>query len=179
LVAIANMPGVYGLYYDLSGALGFSGIVRSDQANEVALSSIPKGMERIALMSFNKDAYSIHCREYRDYRDWEANRNEARYQNTLEHGKNYDAKNMMHTIRLLDMATEILEQGKVMVRRPNCEHLLAIRKGVFPYEELMQEAQGSMERVERAYLQSVLPEVPDRALLEHLLVQTRMELLGL
>ncbi len=173
LVALANMPGVYAVFYDESGELGFSGIVRGENANEVALSSIPKGMNRVAVMSFNKDAYSIHCREYREYRAWEANRNEERYQNTLGHGKDYDAKNMMHTIRLLDTALEILEQGQLNVRRPNREHLLAIRAGQYSYEALMQEAEAKLQRIESAYSSSALPDAPDRALIERLLVETR------
>jgi hypothetical protein len=58
-------------------------------------------------MNFNKDSYSIYCREYKEYQEWEKKRNEQRYQSTLSHGKSYDAKNMMHTFRLLNMAEEI------------------------------------------------------------------------
>jgi uncharacterized protein len=179
LVSIANMPGVYGLYYDATDSLGFSGIVRSDQANEVALSSIPKDLPRAALMTFNKDAYSIHCKEHREYREWEENRNEDRYQNTLDHGKNYDAKNMMHTIRLLDMAVEILDRGILQVRRPNREHLLAIRQGQFSFDALMEEANQKMEDIERAFQRSKLPDVPSVDIIEDLLVATRIGVYGM
>ena len=70
LAAIPNMRDLFGLYYDASGQLGFSGIVRKETANDVALSSIPRNMEQAALLSFNKDAYSMHCRDYRDYQEW-------------------------------------------------------------------------------------------------------------
>jgi uncharacterized protein len=174
LVGLSNMPGLYALFYDDSGGnLGFSGIVRSENANEVALSSVPKGMERATLMSFNKDAYSVHCRNYREYKEWEEHRNEARYQNTLEHGKNYDAKNMMHTIRLLDMALEILERGELRVRRPNRDYLLDVRNGVFSYEELMDEATQRLDRVQVLYETTTLPDTPDKNLIERLLVETR------
>jgi len=173
LVAIPNMRDLFGLYYAADGQLGFSGIVKKETANEVALSSVPKGEKQAALMSFNKDAYSIHCREYRDYQTWLENRNEERYRNTLTHGKNYDAKNMMHTIRLLDMATEILEQGVLHVRRPNRAHLLAIRQGDFDYEALMEQAEKKLQRIEALYVQSTLPEQPDKSRIEQLLVATR------
>lgn len=175
LVRIPNMRDMFGLFYDPSGVLDFSGILRKENANDVALSSIPAGLDPVALMSFNKDAYSMHCRDYRDYAEWVQNRNEARYQNTLEHGKNYDAKNMMHTIRLLDMAAEILEFGTITVRRHNRETLLAIRRGEYPYETLIEMASGKIERIEQLYAQSPLPDAPDKAAIESLLTSVREE----
>ncbi len=173
LVAIPNMRDLFGLYYDGTNELGFSGIVKKETANDVALSSIPKGMAQNALMSFNKDAYSMHCRDYKEYHTWLENRNEERYQNTLTHGKNYDAKNMMHTIRLLDMAAEILEDGTLQVRRPNREHLLNIRRGEFEYEELMAQAEEKLQYIENIYAKSTLPEQPDKSKIEQLLVAVR------
>lgn len=176
LVRIPNMRDLYGLYHDASGTLGFSGIIRKENANDVALSSIPAGNESLALMSFNKDGYSMHCRDYRDYFDWVQNRNESRYQNTLEHGKNYDAKNMMHTFRLLDMAAEILEFGTITVRRPDREHLLTIRRGEFQYDDLIAQAEAKIAHIETLHKKSLLPDLPDRAALEGLLVSVREEL---
>lgn len=174
LAALQNMRDMYHLFYDENGQLGFSGVLQKENANEVVLSSIPKGMTPAALMHFNKDAYSIHCREYREYQEWLVQRNETRFQNTLEHGKNYDAKNMMHTIRLLDMALEILREGKIEVRRPNRDLLLQIRSGAFSYEALMDMASSLMAEIDEAFLSSALPEQPDLGLIESLLVDLRM-----
>lgn len=173
LVAIPNMRDLYGLYHDPTKSLGFSGIVKKETANEVALSSIPKGMARAGLLSFNKDAYSMHCRDYREYQDWQEQRNEARYQNTLAHGKNYDAKNMMHTIRLLDMAAEILEHGVLQVRRPDRAHLLAIRSGAFEYDALMEMAETKLAHIEALHGQSQLPVYPDKSRIKDLLIAVR------
>ncbi len=41
---------------------------------------------------------------------WVEHRNKARYNTNIEHGKNYDSKNLMHTFRLLDMAEEIARE---------------------------------------------------------------------
>ena len=171
LAAVPNMRDLYGLYH--GAEYGFSGILKKENANEVALSAIPKGLEPAALMAFNKDAYSMHCREFREYHEWVERRNETRYQNTLAHGKNYDAKNMMHTMRLLDMAAEILESGQVLVRRPNRDELLRIRRGEYAYDDLMAMAAEKLERIERLYQQSSLPETPDRALIERMVVAVR------
>lgn len=70
-----------------------------------------------ALMSFNENAYKQYCKAYKEYWEWVEERNEERYQNTLEHGKNYDAKNMMHTFRLLDMAEEIASEKSILVKK--------------------------------------------------------------
>jgi uncharacterized protein len=173
LVAIQNMRDLFGLYHSDSGTHTFSGIMRKVHANEINLRSIPKGLQQVAVMSFNKDAYSRHCREYREYQTWLENRNEERYQNTISHGKNYDSKNMMHTIRLLDMAIEILETGTIEVRRPNKDLLLAIRKGEFEYADLMQKAEEKLDKIEEIYKTSTLAEQPDKLELEQLLIVTR------
>jgi hypothetical protein len=34
-----------------------------------------------------------------------------RFENTVSHGKNYDAKNMMHVFRLLDNENRILQEA--------------------------------------------------------------------
>jgi tRNA U34 5-carboxymethylaminomethyl modifying enzyme MnmG/GidA len=100
-------------------------------------------------------------------------RNDERYANTLQHGKNYDAKNMMHTIRLLEMATEIAIHQKVMVRRPNREYLLQIRRGEFSYEELVSMAEEKTLKLEEMYKQSLLPNQPDYDAVNALLVEIR------
>ena len=87
--------------------------------------------------------------------------------------KNYDAKNMMHTIRLLDMAAEILESGVLQVRRPNRDELLRIRRGEYTYDELMAMATEKLERIERLHKQSALPEAPDRALIGRMIAAAR------
>lgn len=173
LVAINNMRDLYGLYHDPGGTAGLKGIIKKENANEVALSSVPPNMEPAGLMSFNKDGYTKHCKDYRDYWDWVSVRNEERYNNTIQHGKNYDAKNMMHTFRLLDMAAEILEKGQVIVRRPNRDELLAIRRGAFLYEDLIARAEQKLQKIEQLYPECTLPDFPDKAAIEALLVHTR------
>jgi hypothetical protein len=169
------MRDIYALFYDHDGDLGFSGIIQKESANEVALSSVPKGSSPMAILSFNKDGYSTYCRSYREYWDWVKLRNEARYQNTLEHGKNYDTKNMMHTFRLLDMAAEILREGKVIVRRPNREELLAIRRGDFMYEDLIAKAEEKIAFINELYETCTLPDAPNQERIEALLYEVREE----
>ncbi len=174
LVNLSHIKGLYGLFYDASQTLGYKGILQKTTANQVVLSSIPKDEKPLTHLFFNQDGYTKYCKDFKDYWDWVAMRNEERYENTQSHGKNYDSKNMMHTFRLLNMAREILEEGKVIVKRPNREMLLDIRKGKYQYKDLMRMAADELEAIEKAYQQTSLPDNLDMVAVEKLLVSTRM-----
>ncbi len=163
----------YALYYDTQESPDMKGIVRKDVSNDVSLSSVPKGAKPLAYLYFNREGYSSYCRDYREYWDWVEKRNDERYSNTLQHGKNYDAKNMMHTIRLLDMAEDIATQGMVVVRRPNREYLLRIRRGEFGYAELVALAEEKINRIGSLFGTSELPEQPDVEKAEAVLADLR------
>jgi len=170
LAKIPHMNEMYGLYH---GATSFKGIIKKDNANEVVLSSIPSDIAPIALMSFNQSAYSKYCKEYKTYWEWVEKRNDTRYQNTSNHGKNYDAKNMMHTIRLLTMCEEIGSQEKLNVKREDRDYLLSIKKGEFEYNELLELAESKIPAINNAYENCGLPEFPDLSVLNNVLVEVR------
>jgi hypothetical protein len=175
LSALNNMRGMYALYYDKESNLSYKGIMSKENSNEVSLSSIPKGIQPINYLFFNKDAYSIYCKDYREYWDWVEKRNDVRYENTLEHGKNYDAKNMQHVFRLLNMADEIAIEKKINTYRPDRKWLLKIRSGAFMYEKLIQMAEEKLLQIKNHYEESDLPEFPDKKIIENLLVEMREE----
>lgn len=172
LTALPHFRDGYALFYDANEP-GMRGIASGHTAQDVSLSSIPKGLEPVAVMHFNKDGYSVYCREYKEYWDWVGKRNEERYENTLSHGKNYDAKNMMHTFRLLHMALEIATEGVVNVRRTDREFLLSIRRGEFEYDDLLKRADDKLLEIEAAYKTCSLPEAPDVQVAETILVEMR------
>jgi len=174
LVKIAHMPEVYGLYYGKEK--GYKGIFRKTEANEVSLSSVEKGEVALGIISFNKSGYSSYCKDYKEYWDWVKTRNEPRYANTISHGKNYDAKNMMHTFRLIHMAAEIAQYGEVFVKRPDRDFLLKIKNGHFEYNYLLEMAEEKIAEMDDLYAKSTLPEVPDLSALEATLVQVRSAL---
>ena len=159
LVNISHMKDVYGLYYSCKH--NYKGIVKGVDSKEVCVSSIPKGEKQEVLLYFNREGYSKYCKEYKEYWSWVKNRNEQRYSNTMIHGKNYDAKNMMHVFRLLDMAIEIAEKNKIDVVRPNRDFLLDIKAGKFEYKELLAWAEKRQEKMKLAFEVSKLPEMPD------------------
>jgi hypothetical protein len=172
---LANVPhfsDLYAIFIDATPerSHGYRGLVRDPgTSQDVLLSAVPKGEEPVAYLSFNRNGYSTYCRVFREYWEWVKKRNAERYQNTVQHGKNYDAKNMLHVFRLLQMAEEIAVSGELNVRRPNREFLLQIRRGEFEYEELVAEAEKLVERVEATFATSGLPDAPDKATAEQLL----------
>ena len=176
LVAMPHMRELYAVYHSSQG-VAVRGIYSDEYANHVSVSPLGKDdlnhIEPLAMLSFNKDGYSSYCREYKSYWQWVKERNQARYESTMAHGKSYDAKNMMHTFRLLHMAQEIAREHKVQVRRPDREFLLRIKSGEYLYDELVQRANDLIGQIEDDFARSDLPETPDPVIIEQLLVETR------
>jgi hypothetical protein len=176
LINIPHSRGLFALFYDQGGNLGYKGIATNVLANELSLSSVPKGEKEVAYLQFNQDDYSSYCKEYREYWDWVNKRNGERYRNNLEHGKDYDAKNMMHTIRLLQVAEELLRTAELRIQRSNRAELLSIKSGQYSYDELQKMAEELIIQIDLAYKKSDLPEAPDEDALEKVLVDMRTEL---
>jgi hypothetical protein len=174
LINIAHMNNVFALFHGPD--LGYKGLLKDENSNDISLSAIPKGEQQIALLYFNKDAYSSYCKEYKAYWDWVENRNEERFQNTQKHGKSYDAKNMMHTFRLLEMALEIAREKRINVKRPNRDYLLDIKAGKFEYDELVKKAQQLQSEMEEAFIDSELIDAPDQQRINDLCYQLRDKL---
>jgi uncharacterized protein len=171
LASISHLRDCYNLYY--SKEYQYSGVMKKDNANDVSLSSIPKGEQPIAMLYFNKDGYSIYCKQYKEYWDWVAKRNEVRYKTTMTHGKKYDSKNMMHVFRLLLVAKEIAIEGKVNVFRKDREFLLAIKEGQFEYDDLVQKAEALKNELPLLYQNSGLKDEPDVKMIDELLIKMR------
>jgi len=171
LVKLNHMKDVFALYH--STEINYSGIISSDKANDISLSSVEKDQHTIATFYFNKDGYSQYCKEYKLYWDWVSKRNETRYENTVSNKSNYDAKNMMHTFRLLNMAEEIASESTLKVFRKDREFLLSIKNGERSYDELVKLAEEKLESVNKAFDKSNLIKEPKTAALEKLLIEMR------
>jgi uncharacterized protein len=129
LIKLPNAKGIYALFYDPSNTLGYKGIIKGGLSNEVSLSSIPKGEKELVYLYCNGEGYSKYCKDYLEYWDWIEKRNEERYNTNRQHGKHYDSKNMMHTIRLLQSAEKILLTGNLQLKVSNRAELLSIKAG--------------------------------------------------
>ena len=172
LVKVAHMKGVFALFHNSN--LNYQGIIRSDQSNDICLSSIPKKEQSIGVLYFNKDGYSVYCKEHTQYWEWVNKRNQARYKSTMNHGKNYDAKNMMHTFRLLHNAEEIARTGTFQVRRTHDKDFLwKVRMGEFQYDDLVQMAETKILEINELFERCSLPETPSKEKANELLIELR------
>jgi uncharacterized protein len=175
LVVVDHFRDAHALFHRSQFAqdVDFQGVMSGDAANDISLTSIPKGENPVAFVSFNKDGYSKYCKDYGEYWAWVKDRNPERYANNIANEKNYDAKNMMHVFRLLNMAEEIAREGIIRVRRPERDFLLNIRSGAMEYEDLVKMAEEKALMIDELFEKSSLPDEPSRALGEKFLVEIR------
>lgn len=118
-------------------------------------------------MIINIPAYQKYCKEYKEYWDWVAKRNEKRYATNVEKTSDkffYDTKNMMHLFRLMSLCREILKDGTLTIKcNPNLrQFLLKIRNGDFEYDYLMKLANEKSLELKELFNKSKLPEKPDK-----------------
>ncbi len=176
LTAVRNAPDLYAIYQAPAGT--YRGLVSPRDPDALVFSSVPKDAQPVAWMQCNKDAFKAHCKAHREYWEWVAERNEERYNTNAAHGRGYDSKNLMHTIRLLEMAGEIAREGVLRIRRPNREYLLQIRSGAFAYDELVARAEELHASLPAAFAASPLPDAPDRTEINRILVEIRAAFAG-
>ena len=179
LTKLEHFRGCYALYYDWvihfshENSQGFKGIVLDD-SNDVRVTSVPKNQNPETILYFNKDGYSVHCKDFNEYQTWLKNRNTARYVDIDSHGQQIDGKNLLHCRRLLDMAIEIANTGNLNVRRPNAAELIAIRKGqIVSLEEVIQKAEQDVKLIDEYYSMSELPDSVEPEFLDELLLKIR------
>jgi predicted nucleotidyltransferase len=164
---------------------GYKGLVKTGEgqnvaeSNQLRLSSIPKGETPICNIIYNKDGYSTHCKDYKEYEEWLANRNEQRYVDTQAHGQKIDGKNMMHCMRLIRMSKEIGRGEGIQVRRADREYLLSIRKGEIDLDSLIETAEEEIKEMDSIFENSNLPDRIDVNLVNSLLIRIRREFYNL
>lgn len=119
----------------------------------------------------NKEkAYQQAQRHWDSYCSWKAHRNPARA--LLEAKVNFDCKHAAHLIRLLRMGIEIVEEGRVLVKRPDAEELLEIKTGNWTYEDVMEHAESLKSYLNSVRGSSVLPKEPDTEAINNFCMDT-------
>jgi predicted nucleotidyltransferase len=161
---------------------GYKGLVKSGEglnvaeSNQLRLSSIPKGETPICNIIYNKDGYSQHCKDYHSYEEWLENKNDARWVDVKSHGQKIDGKNMMHCKRLMGMAREIAEGKGIVVRRPDAEYLISIRKGEVDLQTLIDDVETEIKEIDRLFSESNLPDSVDMEFIHNLIVKIRKQI---
>ncbi len=128
-----------------------------------------ENLEFYGTLIVQQETYRIQHRMWKDYWGWKKNRNEARAKLEEHHG--FDTKHAMHLMRLLRMSHEILREGKVIVRRPDAQDLLAIRDGSFNYAQLVETAERMDAELDDLYEASTLPHTADKEAINDLYIQ--------
>lgn len=113
--------------------------------------------------------YNQAQRNWEQFQSWQRSRNAARAELEAKHG--YDTKHGMHLVRLMRMCRELLERGELIVRRPDAEELLEIRRGGWSYDRLIGWAKEQEAALETLYKTSPLPNAPARAAIDALCVR--------
>lgn len=173
LVKLDHFRDCYALYHKTEEGF-YRGII-SEAGNDVRLSSVPKGEVPQTMIFYNKDGYSMHCKDYKEYEEWLANRNTQRYVDISGHNQQIDGKNLLHCRRLLDMAIEIATEKTIKVQRPNADYLLKIRRGEVDLETIIAEAEKDIEKLDELYAKSDLPDDVDREFVNDLLLKIRKQ----
>lgn len=121
-------------------------------------------------LMFKEREYAGKKKEWEQYINWRKTRNPARA--ILEEKYGYDTKHAYHLVRLIRMCREVLTTGKVIVKRPDREELLAIRNGAWSYDELIEFAESEDIKLNELYFSSnTLPKTPDREMLDNLCIE--------
>ena len=149
-----------------------------DASTELRCSSVAKGEKPLCQITYNESGFKDHCRKYKEYKDWEKERNPKRYQSNLD--KNYDSKNMMHCFRLMHMASEIAEgKGMILKRTWDRQFLMDVRDHKYEYEEIIERLEEEKARMNQLMEQSTIREMIDTDFVNQLTIDIRRKLLGM
>nr|WP_106784486.1 nucleotidyltransferase domain-containing protein [Lysinibacillus timonensis] len=111
-------------------------------------------------------------KKYGGYAKSQAQKLKQRTLTGLPHG--YDTKLYMHTVRLLEMAIEILNERTLTVKRHDAAHLLSLREGAHTRDEAFSHIADLEIRLNQAFEQSILPENPNIEVINNWLVDFNM-----
>jgi len=162
-----------------------SGLPEGTKVSASELGSFESLMSKGVELEMPKDVMTLFVRErayqsalahWKQYENWKATRNPARASLEAAHG--YDTKHGMHLIRLMRMCRELLTTGKVVVKRPDRDELLAVRNGERSYDALLEEAERIEAECDVLYQTSTaLPREPDRTAIDAEIVEMTREYL--
>jgi hypothetical protein len=155
----------------------YRGLIDSkNPTTQLRLSSIPKSEATNPLCTFqyNVNAFTKHCQDYKKYWDWVYSRNQKRYESNLGH--QWDAKNTMHSIRIMRMATEMAEGKGLILDRGKAgdrEELLKIKAHGLKFEEVKAIMLDTERKMDDAFLKTNLPDEPPLEKLETIMIKIR------
>lgn len=160
LTSIEGFRDTYKLYIG-----DYRGIIKDDFTNEPRVSIVPKELSDswIGTLYWNREDYSVHCKDYKEYQKWIQERDTNRYVTNKKHGQTLDGKNILHTVRLIMTAEYIAKNGTLDIdMSENRDFLLRIKKGDVNLQQVTDEWSDRAEKIDELFLKSNLPdELPE------------------
>lgn len=174
-----NGKGLFAFYVDNRGEYNFRGIIKDNESTQIRLSEIPfeavVKTDEPVIFYYNQDGFEVHCKQWKQYWEWEKERNQERFNMNQEAGQGVDLKNMMHLFRLLEMAQNISVGKGIQVRSENVELLKDIRKGKYSYQGLMENAESMFQQIKGVFKSAnFLPETVDIEKVKELILKFRL-----
>lgn len=141
--------------------------IAGEHTRIVELETTPGNMEQFVdccnrKVSFGntiKAAYEIYSRIYDNYGQ------RAKLAQTNE---GIDWKALSHAVRVANEALELLATANVTFPLPNAAHILDIKRGLLPYDDVASEIEQLLEAVEKASEASTLRDKADQAFIDDL-----------
>lgn len=130
---------------------------------------VPEDADIIGYLSYDQTTYNGAKNEWKGYWEWREKRNKTRLATEDEFG--YDTKHAMHSIRLLRMGKEILEDGVVNVFRDDAEELLTIREGKFTLSEILEMSDDLIADIDALYQNTPVQKKVDNNMVSHMLLE--------
>jgi len=163
---IANYLKQIGAYHDLKDNLlemeevhNYKAIVENTSKLDFkAIGTIVPLSDNIMYALEKEKAYSSALMHWTQYQNWLKNRNPARAK--LEANFGFDTKHFLHLARLMTEAKELMTTNKITFPRPDREYLLAIKNGLYTYEQAMEKFEKINDEMEEIYNNSILPKKP-------------------
>jgi hypothetical protein len=112
---------------------------------------------------YNETAWKQALVDHQNYWAWRRERNEDRWQRQERGELDFDAKNLMHTVRLLLSGRSLMQVGRPIVRfeGEQLTLLMSIREGKLSFDDIMSLAREILADCERLKVAADLPEVCD------------------
>lgn len=155
---LEHVSNAYRLYFYGEKA---KGVFRGEH-QQLVVESIPMDDEWKkfrGILIYDDGAYQRAKKDWKNYWTWRKERNEARYRSQEAGEIDYDAKNMMHCMRLLWSGKNILTYGEPIVRfeGEKLQILRDIRTGKFSHAQLMEWTEQEMAELDKLKEASEIP----------------------
>lgn len=179
-VAIAKVSHTRDLYvmYALDEYHEEFGNIRLDDDERLLLSSVPKSMvdttTQIHLI-YNVDEYSKHKKRHQEYLDWKEKVNTKRYVLEADNKRKYNAKNLMHAMRILYMMEDFTLTNTLRIKVPQSRRdwLLSVKNAEVDYQDIVDESERLWGVIENSNI-SLPNEFLGDMSLDNLIVDARL-----